>query len=135
MMTIKQITVQQAQQQQSSGATYLDVRSIPEFEQGHPTGAYNVPIAHLVPGRGMAPNPAFAEIVGKRFAKDDKIVCGCRSGGRSLRAAEMLASLGYTQVIDMAGGWEGEGSIAGWRPSGLPMALKAEPGHAYKDLE
>ena len=63
MMTIKQITVQQAQQQQASGATYLDVRSIPEFQQGHPPGAVNIPLLHLDPQTGqMRPNPEFLTV-------------------------------------------------------------------------
>ena len=32
-MTIKHLTVHQACEQQTGGAVYLDVRSIPEFEQ------------------------------------------------------------------------------------------------------
>lgn len=31
------------------GYTYIDVRSIPEFEAGHPAGAVNVPLLHVNP--------------------------------------------------------------------------------------
>jgi rhodanese-related sulfurtransferase len=31
------------------GYVYVDVRSIPEFEAGHPAGAFNVPITTWVP--------------------------------------------------------------------------------------
>ena len=98
-MTIKHTTVQQAHQKQTAGATYLDVRSIPEFEAGHPEGAFNVPLAHLGPN-GMAPNTEFMTIMERRFPKDAKIVVGCKSGGRSLQAATILLSSGYTDVID-----------------------------------
>ena len=38
----------------------------------------------------MAPNPAFQAVVEGNFAKDAKIVVGCKSGGRSLQAAALL---------------------------------------------
>jgi len=50
MMTIKHLTVEQARQQQAAGAKYLDVRSIPEFQQGHPEGAFNIPVDARRPG-------------------------------------------------------------------------------------
>ena len=40
------------------GYVFLDVRSVPEFEQGHPNGAYNIPLLHLASG-GMQPNEGF----------------------------------------------------------------------------
>lgn len=52
---------------------------------------------------------------------------GCKSGGRSLRAAELATQLGYTSVVDMAGGFDGERDmtgrllVAGWKESGLPV--------------
>src|SRR5258707_15002042 len=103
-MTIKHINVQQAHQQQSSGAPYLDVRSIPEFEQGHPVGALNVPLLHFQNGR-MTPNPDFQRVVEANLAKDAKIVVGCKAGGRSLQAATLMEASGYTSVVDMRGGY------------------------------
>ena len=32
---------------EKDGYAYVDVRSIPEFEAGHPEGAYNVPLLHM----------------------------------------------------------------------------------------
>src|SRR5262252_6993513 len=63
------------------GWAYLDVRSIPEFEQGHPAGAANIPLLHFQNGR-MAPNPDFTRVVEATFPKDAKIVVGCKVGGR-----------------------------------------------------
>jgi rhodanese-related sulfurtransferase len=57
-----------------------------------------------------------------------------------LRAAEMLQEIGYTQVVDMQGGFDGERdaagrlSVTGWKDSGLPVESEA-PGRTYKDLE
>src|SRR5512132_3638339 len=133
MMTIKHITVEQAQQQQQTGATYLDVRSVPEFEAGHPKGAYNVPLLHSGPA-GMSPNPEFLDVVKKAFPADARLVVGCKAGSRSLKAAEMLQAAGYTGIVDQRAGFEGGGGEAGWRPRGLPTSAEAEPGRAYETL-
>jgi rhodanese-related sulfurtransferase len=140
-MPVKRVTPPEAAALVQAGWKYVDVRSIPEFVDGHPAGAYNVPILHLMPGRGMVPNPEFEAVVASAFAKDDKLVLGCRSGGRSLRAAEMLQAAGYTSVVDMRGGWDGERDpmgrveVQGWRDAGLPAAKTAEAGRSYEELK
>ena len=121
------------------GWSYLDVRSIPEFEQGHPTGAANIPLLHFQGGR-MAPNPEFQRVVEASFPKDSKLVIGCKSGGRSLQAAGLLAAAGYTNIVDLQGGFGGEhdalGRVGspGWAGAGLPVATQAEPGKSYAEL-
>jgi len=121
------------------GYVYLDVRSIPEFDGGHPTGAYNVPLLHMGPG-GMMPNAEFLEVVSSRFPKGAKIVTGCKMGGRSLRAAEMLAAAGYGSVVDLVGGFGGEYNHMrqlvnpGWSQSGLSVEETAQPGRSYEEL-
>jgi rhodanese-related sulfurtransferase len=134
-MPVKRVLPKEAAALLTEGYKYLDVRSVLEFEAGHPTGAYNIPLADMVPGRGMAPNPAFFEQVAKHFAKDAKIVCGCQSGGRSLRAAEALISMGYTGMVELATGYGGSGAGPGWKDSGLPVATKAEPGKSFAELK
>ena len=120
------------------GYVYLDVRSEPEYAAGHPAGAQNVPIMHAGPG-GMTPNPEFLEVVQAAYPKDAKIVVGCKSGQRSMRAAEAMAAAGYTGVIDQRAGFEGPrdafGSVVepGWGPAGLPVE-QATPGGAYAEL-
>jgi rhodanese-related sulfurtransferase len=123
----------------SEGWTYLDVRSTPEFEQGHPKGAANIPLLNAEGGR-MVPNPDFQRVVAANFPKDTKLVIGCKSGGRSLQAAALLTAAGYTSVVDMQGGFGGgrdnmgRVSDPGWADSGLPVATQAEPGKSYQDL-
>jgi rhodanese-related sulfurtransferase len=123
----------------AEGWIYLDVRSIPEFDQGHPVGATNIPLLHFEGGR-MQPNPAFQQVVDASFPKDAKLVIGCKSGGRSLQAAGLLAAAGYTEIVDMRGGFGGERdalgrvNCAGWAEAGLPVATQAEPGKAYAEL-
>ena len=75
----------------------------------------------------MVPNPDFQAQIEKTFDKDAQLVMGCKSGARSLRAAELLQGWGYTRVVDMQGGYDGERDMAGrvvvpgWRDSGLPV--------------
>lgn len=139
-MPVKRVLPPAAAELLGQGYRYVDVRSVPEFAGGHPEGAYNVPIAHMVPGRGMVPNPDFETAMNKHFAKDDKLVFGCKSGGRSLRAAEYLASRGWTDVLDMQAGFDGERDmsgrvlIPGWRDAGLPVATAA-PGRTWDELK
>lgn len=140
-MPIKRIAPKEAHELLGQGWVYVDVRSIPEFEAGHPAGAYNIPLMHFVPGRGMAPNPDFAEVFQRHFRHDAKVVVGCKTGGRSLRAAELLAGLGYSDIVDMQGGFEGERDLSGrtvmpgWKESGLPIETAAPPERTYERLK
>jgi len=122
------------------GYVYVDVRSVPEFEQGHPDGAYNVPLMHMGPG-GMDPNEAFVQALAAAFSKDQKMIVGCKSGRRSLRAAEVLTAAGFTHVIDQCGGYGGArgafGQVTqpGWQTEGLPTSTEAASGRSWSDLE
>src|SRR6476660_1043841 len=98
-MAVRRVTPQEAKGLMDEGYVYVDVRSIPEFEKGHPTGAYNVPLLHMGPN-GMAPNPDFAAVMQKRFPTDAKLIIGCKMGGRSAQASQLLESLGYTNIVD-----------------------------------
>jgi rhodanese-related sulfurtransferase len=133
-MAVKRISPSEAREiVDAQGYTYLDVRSVPEFEAGHPTGAYNVPLNHMGPG-GMSPNPDFLSVVQKTFPADAKLVLGCKGGGRSLKAADLLQSAGFTNVVDQRAGFEGNATEPGWRPCGLPTSTQATDGHAYETL-
>ena len=131
-MPVKRIPPKEAAKLLEEGWTYVDVRSVPEFESGHPSGAWNIPLMHFAPGRGMSPNPEFAAVFQKHFGKDDRVILGCKTSGRSLRAAELLSGLGYTSVVDMQGGFEGERDASGrvitqgWKESGLPVDTAAD---------
>jgi rhodanese-related sulfurtransferase len=134
---IKHVTVQQARQQQDAGATYLDVRSVPEFDQAHPAGAYNVPLLHLDPvTRQMRPNPDFVNVVKANFPPDAPLLVGCQAGARSIQAAELLASAGYQHVTNVLGGFGGSraGEI-GWAQAGLPVESSADASRQYATLQ
>lgn len=121
------------------GFAYLDVRSVPEFEQGHPAGAYNVP--WLGPSEeGMTPNLHFAAEVAAVLPPEQAVVVGCASGVRSLEAAKSLQLQGYLQVVEQRAGMSGVrdpfGRVQerGWRDEGLPVSMQAEPGRSHRQI-
>jgi len=135
--TIKYVTPRQAHEQQAAGAIYLDVRSIPEFEAGHPAGAFNVPLLHLDPATGqMRPNPEFLSVVRANFAPETPMVIGCKMGGRSQQACEVLSSAGYQDVANVLGGFSGAPQMGqkGWAQEGLPIDQTADPAREYSAL-
>jgi rhodanese-related sulfurtransferase len=133
-MAIRRVTPQEAKTLMDEGYVYVDVRSIPEFEKGHPAGAYNVPLLHFGPA-GMSPNPEFTAVMEQRFAKDSKLIIGCKMGGRSAQASQRLEAMGYTNVVDQMGGFEGQPGNPGWSPVGLPVATEAAADHTYDGLK
>lgn len=139
-MSVKRVSPEEAKSlMENEGYSYLDVRSIPEFEAGHPAGAYNIPIAHMTQG-GMRPNGGFLAEVASVFPKEAKLVVGCKTGGRSLRAAQGLMQTGYENVVDQRAGFDGArdsfGQLqeAGWQRAGFDVAMEAETGRSYAEL-
>lgn len=115
------------------GWQYLDVRTVEEYAAGHPAGAFNVPVAHKGP-MGMQPNPAFPDVMEKRFAKDAQLVVGCKMGGRSMHACEFLTQAGFTNLANMHGGYSGADDMEGWASRGLPTSTTPESGRDYETL-
>jgi rhodanese-related sulfurtransferase len=115
-MTVTRISPIEAHDKMTrEGYAYVDVRTPEEFAAGRPAGAINIPI-----GDG------FVEAVLSRFAKDAPLVLGCRTGNRSLRAANMLLAAGFTRVLEQRAGFDGargpfgEISEPGRKQQGLP---------------
>ena len=139
-MAVKRIDPDEAARLVEQGWRYVDVRSVPEFEQGHPSGALNIPLMHFEPGRGMTPNAEFLLVFKGIFAPDDKLIIGCKSGGRSYRAAELAIREGYTNVVDMRGGFGGESdrtgqvTCVGWAARGLPTSTEPDSSQTYDVL-
>jgi rhodanese-related sulfurtransferase len=128
-MSIQQITPEEvyALMEQDKDIIYLDVRTVPEYEAGHPPSALNIPVVLPNPAVGrMTPNPDFLETVEAHLPKDAKIIVGCMSGGRSQFAAEVLEDAGYQHVANMQGGFGGARDpmgrllVPGWQDHGLP---------------
>lgn len=81
-----------------AGAVLVDVREPNEFEAGHAIDAISHPLSTLGETHTQLPT-------------DKTLVCICKMGGRSARAATALADAGY-QVVNVTGGmmaWEHEG--------------------------
>jgi rhodanese-related sulfurtransferase len=121
-----------------AGWKYLDVRSVEEFDAGHASGAWNIPLFHRGPA-GMTPNTEFESVVQRVFPRDSKLVVGCASGGRSMRACEVLAAAGYVDLVNLEGGFLGARdemgrAIHGWASAGLPVEKTATPERTYAGL-
>lgn len=131
---MKRISPEEAAAKMEEGYVYLDVRSVPEFETGHPKGAYNIPLMHAG-SSGMSPNSRFMEEVAKAFPQDSKIIVGCKSGGRSVSAVALMEMAGYKDLLEQRAGFDGNGREPGWRQTPLPQSTTAEPGRAHQDLK
>lgn len=141
-MAIKEITPQQAHDVLSAdpSAVYVDVRTVREFEAGHPRGAVNIPVAFPDPARGMVMNADFVRVVESRFPKDKKIIVGCQAGPRSNAAAGLLQQAGYQDISNVIGGFGGMrdplGNVIapGWSSLGLPVSQDNGEGVSYESL-
>ncbi len=82
-MAVKHVDVREAYRLAGAEAyTYVDVRSIPEYEQGHPAGAQNVPLLHYDAQTGqMTPNPEFLAVMEANYSHDARLLVGCQVGG------------------------------------------------------
>lgn len=109
-------------------ALFVDVRMEIEYLYvGHPPGVVHVPWYEYPE---MQPHPAafVAQVV--REAGGDRarpVVLLCRSGKRTVEAGEALEAAGFTDVVNVLHGFEGDldehfrrGRLNGWRHDGLP---------------
>ena len=141
-MPITHLSVTDAHARQQQGHTFVDVRSTREFAGGHPAGAVNVPLLDVDEDTGqMSPNPDFVRVMSANFAPDAPLLLSCQAGMRSLRAAQMLESFGFTNLTNVKGGFGGTrdrmtGRTAdpGWEEAGLPVDTTTAPGTGYADL-
>jgi rhodanese-related sulfurtransferase len=142
-MTIPELTPAEAHDvlSRDSRALYLDVRTESEFAAGHPAGARNVPVVLFDPASGgPKANPYFLDVVERNVPRDAKLIVGCQSGGRSMRACELLRDAGFADVTNVRGGFGGvhdrSGRVveAGWADAGLPVESGQPPGTSYADL-
>lgn len=74
--------------------TLVDVRTADEFGEGHIAGAMNIDVLEK----------DFKDIATKTLDKDKTIAVYCRSGRRSLNAADILQKEGYS-VVNLKGGY------------------------------
>lgn len=88
----------------AKGAHLVDVRTEAEVAQGVIDGAVHIPL-HLLPLRA------------DDLPKDKPVVIYCRSGARSAQACAFMASKGFDNMHNLAGG------IMAWARSGNAVSL------------
>lgn len=97
----RQVTTEEAVNIMQTEENYviLDVRTAQEFASGH------------IPGAVLLPNETIGtEDIPLLPDKHQLVLVYCRSGNRSKQAAEKLAQLGYTNIVEFGGinSWTGE---------------------------
>lgn len=93
MIEVKVIDVTEYPNYAETAHTLVDVRETWEYEEGHLPGAVNIPLS------------VFTE----RFTEIDEgkaVLLVCRSGGRSMQAAQFLAvqDKPYPEIVNLDGG-------------------------------
>lgn len=80
----------------AESAQLVDVRTPGEYSNGHIGDALNIDFM----------NESFDAEIGK-MDKNAPMLIYCASGGRSGRAAQKLKAMGFTEVYDLSGGYNG----------------------------
>jgi rhodanese-related sulfurtransferase len=89
-VSVPEISVDELAARLAAGALVIDVRQPDEYEAGHVPGARPIPLAEVPDRIGELP-------------ADETILVICRSGARSLAAAEFLDQQQF-QAVNVAGG-------------------------------
>jgi len=93
---VQEVTVEDVMQRQMQGEAFVlvDIREDREWMRGRVEGAVHIGRGVLEPTVGQVlPDPA------------TPIVLYCAGGNRSVLAADALATMGYTNVASMSGGF------------------------------
>jgi rhodanese-related sulfurtransferase len=106
-MPIPEVGPDELEQALAGGAPLFDVRMHDEYEAGHVAGAVLIPL------------PEVPERVAD-FPTGVPVYLICRSGARSMRAAEFLEQFGVDGV-NVAGG------TLAWVQSGRPVVAGSDP--------
>ena len=100
---IREVTVDETKQRMKANreVKLIDVREDNEWQAGHAAAA-----EHL--GKGIIERDIEALVPDK----STELILYCGGGFRSALAADVLQTMGYTNVFSMAGGWKA------WKDSG-----------------
>ena len=97
----QQITQEEAKEMMDTQEVIiLDVREQDEYDSCHIHDAVLLPVGNI-------DEDTAAEVIPE---KDSTVLVYCRSGNRSKQAADKLARLGYTNIVEFGGinSWPGE---------------------------
>jgi rhodanese-related sulfurtransferase len=103
---IREVNVDQTRDRLNANrdAKLVDVREDSEWDDAHAAGAI-----HL--GKGIIERDIETTVPDK----STELILYCGGGYRSALAADVLQTMGYTNVWSMAGGWKA------WKESGAPV--------------
>ena len=106
--SVREISVQQLHHAFSgeNPPLLVDIRELDEWQQGTVAGAVFIPRGNLE-----------FRIEDEAFDRDTPIALMCAGGVRSIFAAKSLQDMGYTDVVSVAGGFEG------WKDAGFPIKV------------
>jgi molybdopterin/thiamine biosynthesis adenylyltransferase/rhodanese-related sulfurtransferase len=107
---VRQVLADEALRLVRAGHRPVDVREPWEWDAGHVAGAVHIPLAEL-PARVDEALPD----------RDAPMLLYCHTGSRSGRAAQFLASRGYTGVVNLAD------RLERWEEIGGPWEVRPEP--------
>lgn len=102
MKNLSPIAVKEKLEKERDTVCFIDVRSEDEYRSGHVPGSMCMPLDKIENGQVSVP-------------QDKLVVLSCQSGNRSAKAKALLRSRGFTNVIEMEGGY------SAWAGSGLPV--------------
>lgn len=90
--TVNRISADEFAKMKDDGKVVIDIRRPGEYSSEHVEGAINIPLDFL--------NQEMAQ-----FPKNQQFIMHCQSGYRSIIAASILISRGYTDFLEVAGGY------------------------------
>jgi rhodanese-related sulfurtransferase len=108
-------------------ALFVDVRMEIEYLYvGHPPGVVHV-AWYEYPEMQAHPDRFVAQVQREGGTPERPVVLLCRSGKRTVEAGLALEAAGFTEVVNVLHGFEGDldehfqrGRLNGWRSDGLP---------------
>ncbi len=106
-MDVPEVDIATFAERHAEGSPVIDVREPDEYAEGHVPGAVLIPLGEVADRSGEVPTGATVYVI-------------CAKGGRSMRAAEHLATDGR-DVVNVAGG------TTGWIDAGLPTVAGDRP--------
>ena len=94
--TLKASDLQSVLEKTRPNTHIIDVREQDEWDQGHISGAHLFPLSSFIDGTSHPD-----------WNKDHTLIIYCKSGQRSLYAAELLQQMGYQDLYNIVDGYTG----------------------------